>query len=173
MKRVHIIGGKNHGKTTLVVDLVGEFRTRGMRVGTIKHTHHSHELDMPGKDSHRHREAGAEVSGILSQSMNAIFWNDEGLKNSEESHSIPDGRYRSFDWAFADCEILLVEGDTQTDALKLEVWRAINKTPPIAGVIKSVLAIVTDDPVETSLPILSRTNVAAVADFILDSCCHQ
>jgi molybdopterin-guanine dinucleotide biosynthesis adapter protein len=173
MNRVHIIGGKNHGKTTLMVDLVSEFHTRGMRVGTIKHTHHSHELDIPGKDSHRHREAGAVVSGILSQSMNAVFWYDEGLKNSEESHLDPDGRYCSFSWAFADCDILLVEGDTQTDAFKLEVWRAVNDTPPIAGRVNNVLAIVTDDRIETPLPILARANVAAVADFILDSCRHQ
>ena len=46
MKRLHIIGGKNHGKTTLVVELVEEFTRRGMTVGTIKHTHHQHELDV-------------------------------------------------------------------------------------------------------------------------------
>ena len=61
MNRIHIIGRKNHGKTQLVVELVEEFSLRGLRVGTIKHTHHDHELDTPGKDSHRHRSAGAAV----------------------------------------------------------------------------------------------------------------
>lgn len=173
MNRVHIIGGKNHGKTTLIVDLVNEFRTRGMRVGTIKHTHHSHELDMPGKDSHRHREAGAVVSGILSQSMNAIFWNTEEPNSAEEPNLDSDARYCSFASAYAECDLLLVEGDTRTEALKLEVWREVNNTPPIAYVVSNILAIVTDDPVKISLPILKRSNVGAVADFILDSCCHS
>jgi molybdopterin-guanine dinucleotide biosynthesis protein B len=173
MKRVHIIGGKNHGKTTLVVDLVGEFRSRGMRVGTIKHTHHSHELDMPGKDSHRHREAGAVVTGILSRSMNAIFWENEVPENAGESCMNPDERYHSFASAFVDCDLLIVEGDTQTEALKLEVWRAVNDTPPIADRVGNVLAIITDDPIESSLPILTRANVVAVADFLLDSFCNR
>jgi molybdopterin-guanine dinucleotide biosynthesis protein MobB len=74
MKRLHVIGGKNHGKTTLVVELVKEFSRRGISVGTIKHTHHQHELDVPGKDSYRHRMAGAAAVGILSPSMSALFF---------------------------------------------------------------------------------------------------
>jgi molybdopterin-guanine dinucleotide biosynthesis protein MobB len=62
VKRLHIIGGKNHGKTMLVVELVQEFARRGIPVGTIKHTHHHHEVDVPGKDSHRHRLAGAAAA---------------------------------------------------------------------------------------------------------------
>ena len=52
MKRLHIVGGKNHGKTTLIMELVKELNRRGQTVGTIKHTHHQHELDVPGKDSY-------------------------------------------------------------------------------------------------------------------------
>ena len=59
MRRIHIIGRKNSGKTTLVVELVQQLSAMGKRVATIKHTHHRHELDVPGKDSYRHREAGA------------------------------------------------------------------------------------------------------------------
>ncbi|MDC0936360.1 molybdopterin-guanine dinucleotide biosynthesis protein MobB, partial [Pirellulales bacterium] len=65
--RVHIVGRKNHGKTTLIVELIGELRGRGLRVAAIKHTSHAHDLDTPGKDSHRHGEAGAAVVGILSR----------------------------------------------------------------------------------------------------------
>ena len=74
VKRIHIVGRKNHGKTTLVVDLIQAMRKAGCRVGSIKHTHHGHELDTPGKDSHRHRTAGADVVGICSPSLNALFW---------------------------------------------------------------------------------------------------
>lgn len=163
MRRVHIIGGKNHGKTTLVTELVTEFQSRGMRVGTIKHTHHQHELDTPGKDSHRHRESGAAVVGILSRSMNAVFW-PRKESDSDESN---DERYSAFAPAFADCDLVLVEGDTRTIAPKLEVWRAVNDTPPIADHITDILAIVTDDSIETAVPILARASVPAIADFIL------
>jgi len=60
MKVFGIAGFKNAGKTNLVVDLVREFRARGLRVGTIKHAHHEFDIDHPGKDSFLHREAGAE-----------------------------------------------------------------------------------------------------------------
>jgi molybdopterin-guanine dinucleotide biosynthesis protein B len=165
MKRIHIIGGKNHGKTTLVTDLVAELQSRGMRVGTIKHTHHQHELDTPGKDSHRHREAGASVVGILSCSMNAVFW----PKKDPASQESGDERYNAFTSAFADCDLVLVEGDTRTSAPKLEVWRAVNDTPPIANHITDVRMIVTDDPIETAVPVLARANVSAIADFILEA----
>ena len=61
MNRIHIVGRKNHGKTTLIVEVLAEFHRRGIRVGAIKHSAHRRELDPPGKDSYRHREA--EQSG--------------------------------------------------------------------------------------------------------------
>ena len=68
MQTIHIVGRQNHGKTTLIVELIEEFRRRGLRVGTFKHSAHAHELDTPGKDSHRHRLAGAEpVAGITAE----------------------------------------------------------------------------------------------------------
>ena len=65
MRRIHVVGRKNSGKTTLVVELVRHFTAAGLRVGTVKHTSHSHELDTPGKDSYQHRHAGAAVVGIF------------------------------------------------------------------------------------------------------------
>ena len=164
MKRVHIIGGKNHGKTTLVAELVTEFRARGMRVGTIKHTHHHHELDTPGKDSHRHREAGAAVVGILTRSMNAVFWSN--AQSAENPATSSDERYRSFAPAFADCDLVIVEGDTRTTAVQLEVWRAALGTPLSVERSIPVCAIVSDDPVAHDVPALRRTDVSAIADFI-------
>lgn len=167
MNRVHIIGGKNHGKTTLVTELVAELLSRGLRVGTIKHTHHHHELDTPGKDSHRHREAGSEVVGILSRTMNAVFWSNDTPETAEESAVDSDFRYQSFEPAFADCDIVVVEGDTHTTALKLEVWRAVNETRPISDRLEDVCALITDDPVVSSLPHLARADIPATADFIV------
>lgn len=160
MKRLHIIGRKNHGKTTLVVELVREFARRGIRVGTVKHTHHDHQLDVPGKDSHQHQQAGAEVVGVLSRSMSALFipTKIDGLKD----------RYEVLAPAFRDCDVVLVEGDVQTSAPKIEVWRSAAGTPPIAAEDVGVLALVTDDHSPLATLTLPRSDVARVADWILD-----
>ncbi len=73
MQRIHVVGRKNHGKTRLVTALVQHLSGLGLRVGTIKHTHHRHELDTEGKDSWQHRQAGAALVGVLSQQLTAIF----------------------------------------------------------------------------------------------------
>ncbi len=162
MKRIHIIGGKNHGKTTLVAELVQELSSRGYRVGTIKHTHHQHELDSPGKDSHKHREAGAAVVGILTRSLNAVFWQPDSAE-----FSTSDDRYEAFSESFADCQLTLVEGDTQTDAPKIEVWRQSLGSEPLARTDPSIQAIVSHDEAEgLDTPVWPRADVAAVADKI-------
>lgn len=165
MRRIHIIGGKNHGKTTLIVELVAELTRRGLRVGTIKHTHHQHELDVPGKDSHRHRAAGAAVVGILTPSLNAAFWTPPAWP--DRPGPIGDARYDQFDAAFAACDLVVVEGDTQTSAPQLEVWRAERGTPPLAAGIPNVRAIISDDAPGGDWRVLPRKDVAGVADSIL------
>ncbi len=168
MKRIHVVGGKNNGKTTLVVDLIKEFRARGMRVGTIKHTHHHHELDTPGKDSHRHRESGADFVGILSRSMNAVFWPNESPSPDNETKPRSEEKYEAFAAFYTDCDVVLVEGDSKSSAPKIEVWRAACQPRPISSEISGVCALVTDDAAETSLPVLSRKNIASIADFIVN-----
>jgi molybdopterin-guanine dinucleotide biosynthesis protein MobB len=161
MNRLHIIGGKNHGKTTLVVDLVKELTQRGVSVGTVKHTHHEHELDVSGKDSHSHRIAGAAAVGILSPSMTAMFLpfksNDQGGYD----------RYSVFASAFAGCRLILVEGDSQTQAPKIEVWRQELGTPPMANQDSTILAVVTDDSLSIAAEVLPRSDVAGLADWLL------
>ncbi len=113
MKRIHIVGRKNNGKTKLVMDLVGEMVRRGLRVGTIKHSPHNHELDVPGKDSFRQREAGANPAAIVTQQLIGLF-----------APRDPDGDvYERLGAMFADCDLVLVEGDIEADGMKIEVWR--------------------------------------------------
>jgi molybdopterin-guanine dinucleotide biosynthesis protein B len=137
MRRLHVIGRKNSGKTTLVSELTRKLTEQGHRIGTIKHTHHKHELDTPGKDSHSHRTSGAACVGILSPQLNACFWNEP----SEEA----DDRYAAFGPMFARCDLVMVEGDTQTRADKIEVWRASQQESPLVATDAKVLALVTDD----------------------------
>jgi len=160
MKRVHIVGRKNHGKTGLVTDLVRELENRGLRVGTIKYTHHQHELDTPGKDSHRHREAGASVVGILSRSMDAVFLPAGGGTE-------PSQRYAAIAPMFHGCDVVVVEGDRWSEAPRIEVWRAAVGAPPLAHEDPSVLAVVTDDPLDLPVTQLPRSDVPAVADWVL------
>jgi len=162
VNRLHIVGGKNHGKTTLVVELVMEFARRGVPVGTIKHTHHRHELDVPGKDSHRHRMAGAAGVGILSPSMCAVF-----LPRDEKDFE--QDRYSFFASVFANCRLVLVEGDSQARAPKIEVWRSDRGTPPLASHDKSILALVTDDVPPIGAKVFRRSDVAQLADWILSN----
>ena len=185
MLRLHIIGRKNSGKTTLVVELVERLTERGLRVGTIKHTHHRHELDTPGKDSFRHRQAGSHAVGILSPQMNALFWPQDQTPETtdplteqepptEEGH---EARYQLFQALMDDCDLLLVEGDSQTRAPKIEVWRAETNTPPMYEEDQSIVAMVTDDivtddratddtpPVHPTL--FPRTPIDALVEWIL------
>ncbi len=167
MKRLHIIGRKNHGKTTLVGELIEELTTRGLRVGAIKHTHHDHELDVPGKDSHRHRTAGAAIVGVLSRSMSALFLPTAENATSPDCGAGQPDRYEALAPAFGDCALVLVEGDVQTTAPKIEVWRESMGTPPLAADDATVLAMVTDDRPPVSTPVLARNNIAALADWVL------
>lgn len=167
MKRLHIVGGKNHGKTTLVVELVRALTEQGLRIGTIKHTHHHHELDTPGKDSHRHREAGADVVGICSRSMNAVFWPPATERNGDTDEA--ERKYLKFAPAFEGCDLVLVEGDSKTEAIKLEVWRGEVGTNPMAKTDPSILAVISDDPPPEHLqtPFWPRSNMAVLIGNIL------
>lgn len=171
VKRVHIIGRKNHGKTTLVVELVKALREMNLAVGTIKHTHHHHEFDTPGKDSFRHREAGAQAVGICSPEMNAVFWPmDRSSTRPEDQDDTQESKYAQFDALFADCDIVLVEGDSETRAIKLEVWRSEVSTDPISLHDHSVHAIITDDQVPDDVNAITqkrtwkRSDVAYIAE---------
>lgn len=164
--RIHVVGRKNSGKTTLICELLTELKCRGIRTASIKHTHHQHELDTPGKDSFRHREAGAAAVGILSPHMTAMFFPCERDTASSADH---EQRYAGLQAAFRGCDLILVEGDLKTTAIKIEVWRAESRHPPYAESDESISAIVTDDAcIVTRIPLLPRSNPADLTDWILN-----
>lgn len=160
MNRIHIVGRKNSGKTTLIVDLVKKLKRRGYQVGTIKHTHHDHELDTPGKDSHRHRQAGASAVGVLSSQMNAVFWPREPADETNTP------KYEQFESLMSRCDLILVEGDSSTRAPKIEVYRAQNDYQPMASSDSTIQAVVTDDPLEIKIATYSRTDLDTVVRHI-------
>jgi molybdopterin-guanine dinucleotide biosynthesis protein MobB len=158
MNRIHIVGRKNSGKTTLIVDLVERLTQMGLAVGTVKHTHHHHELDMPGKDSYRHRAAGARPVAILSPGMSAIF--------RPTLTGQADEGYAWIDAAFQECDLVLVEGNSQTDRVKLEVWRAETQTPPMALADPTIRALISDDSVDIPIPRWSRRDLTGLVDHL-------
>jgi molybdopterin-guanine dinucleotide biosynthesis protein B len=160
MKRLHIIGRKNSGKTTLVVELVEHLTARGLKVGTIKHTHHSHELDVPGKDSFKHRAAGAAAVGILSPGMTAVFCPTDDATGHK--------RYDLMAPMFADCDLVLVEGDSTAPATRVEVWRRDNGgEAPYAVDDSEIAAVISDDAVQVDALVLKRTPIDQLSDRLL------
>lgn len=161
MNRLHIIGRKNHGKTTLVVELIDQLTRRGLRVGSIKHTHHRHELDVPGKDSHRHRTAGAAVVGVLSKGLSAVYLPKVGTDGDADPYS-------ALAASFAGCDLVLVEGDSKTTAPKIEVWRSAVGSPPLAVEDQQILAIVTDDATPLDAHTLPRSDTKPLVDWVVE-----
>lgn len=159
--RIHIVGRKNAGKTTLVCDLVSELSGQGYRVATIKHTHHHHELDTPGKDSHKHRESGAAGVGILSSQMTAAFV--PVVRDEDESV-----RYERFNVMFNDCDLILVEGDLHSSANKLEVWRSVvGDVPYASSPDHQIEAVISDDDVTVDCEVLPRADLQLLAAYVM------
>jgi len=157
MKRIHIIGNKNNGKTTLVLDILHECNRRGLKVGTVKHTHHTHELDTPGKDSYRHREASGRQAAIISKDLTAVYLQTERLGDP----------YETLAPFYADCDFVVVEGNRGTSAPKVEVWREETGRDPLAFQYEGVLAMITDDACPVELPVWPRKDITVIVDEIL------
>jgi molybdopterin-guanine dinucleotide biosynthesis protein B len=157
MRRIHIVGRKNHGKTTLMVELIEEFARRGLRVGAMKHSAHAHELDRPGKDSYRHRHAGANPAAIVTRDTVCVF----------RRRDADEDVYARMAPLFADCDFVLVEGDFQQPGPKIEVWRASAGGECLAAEHDTVLAVVSDDRGDVPVPVWPRHDVPGIAANIL------
>lgn len=154
-----ITGWKNSGKTQLVTRLVAEFTARGFKVSTVKHAHHNFDIDKPGADSYRHREAGASEVALVSGRRWALM---HELRNEEEP-SLGEILSR-----LAPCDLILIEGYKRENHPKIEARRTETiDRGPLAPEDKNILAIAADHnlPDET-LPVFDLDNVPAMADFI-------
>jgi molybdopterin-guanine dinucleotide biosynthesis protein B len=150
------VGRKNHGKTTLMLRLVRELTLRGYRVGTIKHTRHVHDLDAPGTDSYRHRDAGGAPAAIVTGDLTGIFLPcDPGADVYERLAPL-----------YAACDLILVEGDLDSPGPKIEVWRAALGTPCLAAERPDIALVVTDDPLPEGIPTLSPRQLDGLLERI-------
>jgi molybdopterin-guanine dinucleotide biosynthesis protein B len=164
MKVIGFCGYSGSGKTTLVEQLIGHFRRSGLRVSVVKHAHHNFDIDHPGKDSWRHRQAGAFVVVIAS---------DRRLANIRESVVAGRPTVHQLLAELVDCDWAFVEGFKHADLLKLEVWRASMDKPVQYANDPYVVAIATDSadrlPEATRLPLLDLNDPGAVAAFLMQS----
>ncbi|MFP4040462.1 MAG: molybdopterin-guanine dinucleotide biosynthesis protein B [Desulfosudaceae bacterium] len=158
MKIIHIVGCSGSGKTTLLVELVRELTSRGRQVGTLKHSGHSHELEKPGKDSYRHRQAGGRPAAVVTTDQMAVFLPRQPDEN-------PFDRLSPL---FAACDIILVEGYIEGPGRKIEVWRESLGKQPLFQQREDILAVVTDDPVRTELPVWPGKDLPFIADRVLE-----
>jgi molybdopterin-guanine dinucleotide biosynthesis protein B len=157
LKLVHIVGRQGQGKTKLVVEIIRELAGRGVRVGSIKHSSHAHELDIPGKDSQVHRAAGSNPAAVIAENLVGVFMTPA-----------PDGdEYARLELLYSGCEIVVVEGDIRGPGPKVEVWRAEISPTPLAAERDDIVAIVSDDATDVALPRFSRADIRGVADFVL------
>ncbi len=159
MKVYGVVGWKNAGKTTLVERLVGEISRRGFTVSTVKHTHHKVDVDQKGKDSWRHRRAGARQVILSSSARWAIM---------TELKGVPEAPLRELLGHLAPVDLVIVEGYKRDDHAKVEVWRAETGQPLIARDDPTVRVIATNDtPEGADQPVIALDDVAAISDFIL------
>ncbi len=156
-----IVGWKDSGKTTLIERLIREFAVREFVVSTIKHAHHAFDIDILGKDSYRHREAGAQEVLVASGERWALM---------RELRSTPAPGLSDLVAHLAPCDLVLVEGFKLDAHPKIEVLRALGDEGRIADKDETICAVATDDPaLARPHPFLPLNDASAIADFI---CLH-
>ena len=153
-----VTGWKNAGKTGLMERLVAEFCSRGLRVSTLKHAHHSFDVDHPGKDSHRHRMAGASQVLLASTERWALM---------NEHRGAPEPSLAALLAKLDPVDLVLIEGWKRDKHPKVEAWRAETGNPLIAPNDPTILAVASDTTLELDRPVFDLDDTVAVADFIL------
>jgi molybdopterin-guanine dinucleotide biosynthesis protein B len=157
MKVFGFAGWSGSGKTTLIEKLIPRFTGRGLRVSLIKHAHHTFDVDHPGKDSYRHRHAGAgEV--LVTSSRRWVLMHE--LRGTQEPTFEEQVKHLS------PCDLLIVEGFKHAPIPKLEVWRALTGESLLHPQDPHIVAVASDAKVETKLPLLDLNDDAAIAEFI-------
>src|SRR5258706_398967 len=158
MKVIGIAGYSGSGKTTLIEKVIPLLVAEGLRVSLIKHAHHEFDVDQPGKDSHRHRHAGCTEVLVSSSKRWALM---HELRGAAEP-SLQDQVRR-----LSPCDLVIVEGYKGEPIAKIEVHRSASPTPLLYPEDPHVVAVATDEPLDTFLTQLDVDDPGAVARFIV------
>ena len=154
---ISIVGFSGAGKTTVLEKLIPQLTRLGLRVGTVKHDVHGFEMDRPGKDSWRHKQAGA-VTTVLSSPYQVGMVTDVNHDYSLEQLSP----------LFCDMDIILAEGYMREDRPKVEVFRPVVEKEPLAVGDKNLIAIVSNTPVELGVPCFSTDDMEGLVQFLVE-----
>ena len=162
MKMFGLIGWQDSGKTTLMVKLIPEIIGRGYTVSSMKHTHHSFDIDKPGKDSFEHRRAGAGEVLVASGKRWALM------------HELDDQDEPTMDELvklMTPVDLLLVEGFKRDHHVKMEVHRSATGKPSLCENDPTVVAVASDKALpHLDIPVLDINDVSAISDFVIGHC---
>lgn len=158
MKVFGFAGYSGSGKTTLIEKLIPFFTARGLRVSLIKQTHHDVDLDQPGKDSWRHRQAGCTEVMLASGRRWALM---------HELRDGPEPGLEALVARLAPCDLVLVEGFKADPIPKLEIHRQASGKPLLFPGDPHIVAVATDEPLATDLPQFDLNRVEDIATFVL------
>lgn len=158
MKIFGFAGWSGSGKTTLIEQLIPRFVDTGLSVSLIKHAHHRFDIDVPGKDSYRHRKAGASEVMVASDVRWALM---------RELRGEPEPSLEELVAKMTPCDLLLIEGFKHHRQPKLEVYRKANGKPRLHLDDPDIVAIATDAPFDTSLPQFGLDDHASIARFVM------
>ena len=161
MKTFGFAGWSGSGKTTLIEQLIPRIVVEGHTVSLIKHAHHQFDVDQPGKDSYRHREAGCQE--VLVSSAKRWVLMHELRGQSEPSLEVQMAH-------ISPCDLLLIEGYKAYPMPKLEVFRSENRKPLLHPEDPHIVAIASDVPVDSKLPRFDLNDYDGIVDFILRHC---
>ena len=160
MRIFGLAGWSGSGKTTLVVSLIPALAARGIAVSTVKHAHHEFDVDQPGKDSYRHREAGATEVMVASERRWALM---------HELHGAAEPPLEDLLRHMSSVDLVIVEGFKRSALPKLEIHRPSLGKPLLAPDDSNIVAIASDMPVAGigALPRFALDDAGAIADFII------
>jgi len=158
MKIIGIAGFSGSGKTTLIEKVIPILVAEGLRVSLIKHAHHEFDVDQPGKDSYRHRHAGCAEVLVSSSKRWALMHELRGAAEPTLEVQLKQ---------LSPCDLVIVEGYKSAAIPKIEVHRRDGHTPLIHPEDAHVVAVATDERLDTGLPQLDLDDAAAVARFII------
>ncbi|MCB1969590.1 MAG: molybdopterin-guanine dinucleotide biosynthesis protein B [Geminicoccaceae bacterium] len=160
MRVIGIVGWKNNGKTTLVVKLVEHFTRAGLSVSTIKHAHHSVEIDKPGKDTWRHREAGAREVLLATSKRWALMHEMAGEDDAPLDELLP---------RLSPCDLVVVEGFKRFPHAKIEVHLVERGRPLLAHGDPTVVAVASNHIIDPPppVPVIDINDIDAIAALAL------
>ena len=158
MKVIGIAGYSGSGKTTLIEKVIPVLVREGLKVSLVKHAHHEFDVDQPGKDSYRHRHAGCTEVLVSSSERWALMHELRGAAEPSLQDQLK---------VLSPCDVVIVEGFKKEPIPKIEVHRRAGHTPLLYPEDPQVVAVATDEPLDTKLPQIDLADPAAVVRFII------